>query len=167
MAKEIVERQIKTYYLYDQSGNVSTKTKIIYSPFNVKVEWRTRDEDNYWSDPKKIIFSWGIYETDDEEEQEFLDNWNNARWLNGFKLSNGKRFWSDTTHNIWSEKPKTKKEVKIKIEEKIVQTIPKNIAEIMTHKQLKELCESWNVWMEDGDTKEKLIERLEDNKHLT
>lgn len=158
---------IKTYYLIDQSGNISTKTKIIYSPFNIKVEWRTRDEDNYWSDPKKVIFSWWVYETDDVEEQEFLDHWNEAVWLNWYKLSNWKRFWNDGTHKINADKPKQKVKTEIQIEEKIVQTIPKNIAEMMTHKQLKELCESWDVWVEDWDTKEKLIERLQDTKHLT
>lgn len=166
MAKT-AELDVKTYYLYDQNWQISTKTKIIYSPFNVLKEWRTRLEDNYWSDPKKVVFIWWIYETNDPEEIEFLDKWNDAVWSLWVKLSNGKRFYNDWTHKIMSEKLKEKSKVEVQIEEKIVQTIPRKMAEMLQHKQLVTLCEEWWIALWDGDTKEMILEKLENDKHIS
>lgn len=49
------KRENVTFYLYDFNGNLDTRTKIIYSPFNIKTYGRDKSEDGY-RDPKIVTF---------------------------------------------------------------------------------------------------------------
>lgn len=166
-ATEFAE-ELKTYYLIDQMWQIDTKNKIIYSPFNELREWRTKQEDNYGNEPKKVTFISWIYETDSLEEIEFLDHWNEAVWARWYKLSNWRKFWNDWIHRIQAEKPKDKKkEVVVEEKEVFVQTIPRQVAEMMANAHLLKLCEEWWNPVKAWSTKEEILKVLEDGKHLT
>jgi hypothetical protein len=49
------KQEVVTFYLYDYNDVLDTRTKIIYSPFNVKVKGRLPSEDGF-NDPSFVTF---------------------------------------------------------------------------------------------------------------
>jgi hypothetical protein len=155
-----------TYYLYDLNDNLVKRSKIIYSPFNIKTYGRSKDEDGY-RDPRIVTFTGWVYETSDEEDMEFLDSWD--MWA---RLSNWKDFKWDSIHRIKKEKPHQKAEIETVTETVKIQTIPRVVAETMTIDQLKQLASEWKIKIElpedfKWEVKDYIIGLFKESEHIT
>lgn len=161
--KDSVNR--KTFYLYDYSNNLTIRAKKIYSPYCVKILWRTKSED-YYNDPDYVEFkNWQyiadreiLWDVRFEQQLEWLWFYNPVWW----KLSkwspdlwqwhlNWRWFRWDWIHKVEMEEIKIWEEVKTEIVEKIVnkQQIPSIIAEWMDILQLKKLAWMWGLEIQE------------------
>jgi len=160
-----------TFYLYDENGNLSTRNKIIYSPFNTRTYGREKSEDGYRNkngdgDARSVAFIGGVYSTEDESDIEFLDAWN--RWA---RLSNGKDYIGDNVHKIKREKPNSQIETKTIVETIEKPTIPRVVVQSLTVDQLKQLASEWKVEVTlpdefKGQVNEFIINLLEQSGHI-
>jgi len=129
----------------------------IYSPYNIKTQWRSIEEDKFVN-PDYIEFKDWVYIADEnklwplkfKQHCEVLGLYNVRGWfLNNWNEKNKDRNWqvffnSDAVLRIKEEKIKEKNvEVKTEIEVKEVQVMPRMIVETMTVPQLKEILKSW------------------------
>jgi len=165
----------KTFYLYDYSNLLVTRSKKIYSPYNVKTLWRTPSED-YFNDPDSAEFKNGQYVADREilwdvrfkQQIEWLGLYNPeggqlAEWVGDLnqKHLNWRRFRNDGIHKVHIQELNIVPEIEVETVEKIVeiQQIPEVIAKNMNVLQLKELAWEWDVQLPED-----ILERWDADK---
>lgn len=169
MAKTETEKKKVTFYLYSDEWTISTKTKRIASPFNTLTLGRTKQDDTY-RDPAYVTFQGGVYETDDEQEIEWLSLYNNVGGIIEVKVDGEiikKKFKWDGTHQVKLDAPIEKRKEVIVEKQVEVQQLPRVVVDTFTIEQLQNLCSSWSVVTTGAIKKEDYIKLLEESNKLS
>lgn len=158
-----------SFYLYSDEWTIHTKTKKIYSPFNV-MTFNPRDPKfDIVKDPKYVTFINWVYETDDEEEIAFLDLYNHTGGTLEIKQNweTIKKFFKGWVNTVKREAPVEKRKERIVEKEVEVQKLPRVVVEMFTIEQLQELCKSWQVVTTGAVKKEDYVKLLEEAGKLS
>jgi len=174
--KELVEEV--TFYLYDYSNLLVTRTKKIYSPYNVKTFSNRTASEDFYADPDSVTFKKWVYTAKLKElwkikfnqQVEWLGLYNPTGWLlakwdipSHQWSKNGLRFKNDWIHKVHIQELNKiiKPEVETVTEIKEIQQIPLIVAKNMNVLQLKELAWEWNVELPENILEWSDVEKIQ------